>query len=246
MLVVGGSASGLQLAQEIHASGRPVTLAVGRHVRMVRRYRGRDIFAWMDAAGISAERARRMPDLRRRGGSRRCSSPAQGPIDLARLAADGVRVTGRVEAADGGRLALGDGLAEHCAASDARLRRVLARIDAHIAAGRDRGARGRGGVGDPGASGERGPPPRPRRPRASAAWSGRPATPATTAGSGCRCSTPRARSRTSGGVTAAPGLFVLGLRLQCRRTSNFIDGVGRDAEALATAIAALPRRRLAA
>ena len=35
VLVVGGSSTGLQLAQEIHASGRPVTLAVGRHLRMV-------------------------------------------------------------------------------------------------------------------------------------------------------------------------------------------------------------------
>ena len=77
VLVVGGSASGLQLAQEIHASGRPVTLAAGRHVRMVRRYRGRDIFAWMDAAGISAERARAMPDLR--GGAAAAVDAALGP-----------------------------------------------------------------------------------------------------------------------------------------------------------------------
>ena len=49
-----------------------------------------------------------------------------------------------------------------------------------------------------------------------------------------------------GGVTAAPGLYVLGLRIQCRRTSNFIDGVGRDAEALAAAVAGFLRARLAA
>ena len=49
-----------------------------------------------------------------------------------------------------------------------------------------------------------------------------------------------------GGVTAAPGLYVLGLRFQCRRTSNFIDGVGRDAEALAAAIAGFLGARLAA
>src|SRR5579871_127223 len=43
VLVVGGSATGLQLAQEIQRSGRPVTLATGEHVRMPRVYRGRDI-----------------------------------------------------------------------------------------------------------------------------------------------------------------------------------------------------------
>jgi putative flavoprotein involved in K+ transport len=34
VLVVGAAATGLQLAEEIHASGRPVTLSVGEHVRM--------------------------------------------------------------------------------------------------------------------------------------------------------------------------------------------------------------------
>ena len=171
---------------------------------------------------------------------------AQGPIDLARLAADGVRVTGRVEAAEGGRLALGDALAEHCAASDARLRRVLARIDAHIAAGRDRGAprtRRRG---------------RSRRIRTSAArrldltaegirsviW----ATGYARDYGWLRVPVLDAEGEIAHehGVTAAPGLFVLGLRLQCRRTSNFIDGVGRDAEALATAMARFLGARLAA
>ena len=40
VLVVGASASGIQLAEEIHRSGRPVTLAVGSHIRSPRRYRG--------------------------------------------------------------------------------------------------------------------------------------------------------------------------------------------------------------
>jgi len=51
VLVVGASATGLQLAEEIHRSGRPVTLAVGEHVRMPRTYRGRDIQWWMHASG---------------------------------------------------------------------------------------------------------------------------------------------------------------------------------------------------
>ena len=39
VLVVGASATGIQLADEIHRSGRPVTLCVGEHVRMPRLYR---------------------------------------------------------------------------------------------------------------------------------------------------------------------------------------------------------------
>jgi putative flavoprotein involved in K+ transport len=52
VLVVGASATGVQIADEIQRSGRPVTLAVGEHIRMPRVYRGRDIEWWMDAAGI--------------------------------------------------------------------------------------------------------------------------------------------------------------------------------------------------
>jgi putative flavoprotein involved in K+ transport len=43
VLVVGASASGIQIADELARAGRPVTLAVGEHVRMPRTYRGRDI-----------------------------------------------------------------------------------------------------------------------------------------------------------------------------------------------------------
>ena len=55
MLVVGASATGLQLANEIHTSGRPVTIAVGDHVRMPRLYRGKDVQWWMLASGILDE-----------------------------------------------------------------------------------------------------------------------------------------------------------------------------------------------
>jgi len=40
-----------------------------------------------------------------------------------------------------------------------------------------------------------------------------------------------------GGVTPAPGLYVLGLRFMRRRRSTFIDGVGRDAEELSAHLA---------
>src|SRR6185503_14844472 len=52
VLIVGASATGVQLASEIQASGRQVTLAVGEHVRVPRSYRGRDILYWMDAIGL--------------------------------------------------------------------------------------------------------------------------------------------------------------------------------------------------
>src|SRR4029453_425369 len=48
VLVVGASSSGVQIADEIQRSGRQVTLAVGRHTRLPRHYRGRDILWWLD------------------------------------------------------------------------------------------------------------------------------------------------------------------------------------------------------
>ena len=72
VLVVGASATGAQLADEIHRSGRPVTLAVGEHVRLPRRYRGRDVLWWMDRSGVWNERYDAIDDLTR---ARRLPSP---------------------------------------------------------------------------------------------------------------------------------------------------------------------------
>src|SRR5215203_368806 len=47
VLVVGSSASGAQLAEELALAGRRVTLAVGAHSRVPRTYRGDDIHRWM-------------------------------------------------------------------------------------------------------------------------------------------------------------------------------------------------------
>ena len=52
VLVVGASATGVQLAAEIRRSGRPVTLSVGEHVRLPRLYRGKDVLWWMEATGV--------------------------------------------------------------------------------------------------------------------------------------------------------------------------------------------------
>ena len=94
-MIVGASATGVQLAREIRASGRKVLLCVGEHVRLPRVYRGRDITWWMDAMGMmdvrydeidDLERARRLPSLQLIG------TPERATIDLNMLRADGRRV----------------------------------------------------------------------------------------------------------------------------------------------------------
>jgi putative flavoprotein involved in K+ transport len=76
VLVVGASATGTQLADEIHRSGRPVTMAVGEHIRAPECTAAAILEWWMDAAGILDERydtvddinrARRVPSLQLAG-----------------------------------------------------------------------------------------------------------------------------------------------------------------------------------
>ena len=135
VLVVGASASGVQLADEVLRSGRPVTLAVGRHTRLPRRYRGRDIMAWMDLAGIWDERAETVPDLERA----RCQPSLQlvggsgrRTVDFPTLQERGVRLVGRLADIQGRSLHFAGDLARTSTSADQKLARSLARIDDYI------------------------------------------------------------------------------------------------------------------
>ena len=99
VLVVGAAATGVQLAHEIHSSGRPVTLAVGSHVRLPRLYRGKDIMWWLDAAGVLAERFDEVDDLvraRHVASFQLVGSPQRMTVDLNELQRIGVRIVGRL------------------------------------------------------------------------------------------------------------------------------------------------------
>src|ERR1700691_2475063 len=108
VLVVGASATGVQLAAEIHRSGRPVTLAVGEHVRLPRRCRRRDIFWWLQATGVLGERCDQLDDLTRARhlpSPQLTGAPEPAATDLNTLTAHGIRIVGRL-----GRIA--DGAAQ--------------------------------------------------------------------------------------------------------------------------------------
>ena len=135
VLVVGASATGAQLAEEIHASGRPVTLSVGEHTRVPRRYRGRDTYAWMETTGIlddpalesgNLDAARRQPSLQLVG------RPDNRDLDLGILQAQGIRLVGRLAAVEGTSAKFNDDLASTTSASHSRMLRILDRIDGAI------------------------------------------------------------------------------------------------------------------
>ena len=132
VLVVGASATGVQLAEEIHRSGRRVTLAVGEHVRLPRLYRGRDVLWWMDASGVWNQRYDEIEDLTR---ARRLPSPQlvgtteRTTLDLNVLSAIGVELVGRLAMVRDGRALFSGGLRNQFALADLKMDRLLDTFD---------------------------------------------------------------------------------------------------------------------
>ncbi len=142
VLVVGAAATGVQLADEIQRSGRPVTLAVGSHVRMPRVYRGMDIMWWLDAAGILDERYDEVDDIiraRNVASFQLVGSPSRATVDLNSLQEIGVRIVGRLAGitADGTAQFSGS-LPNQCALADLKLGRLLDTLDEWAASQRAR------------------------------------------------------------------------------------------------------------
>ena len=108
VLVVGTGQSGVQLAEELQAAGRSVILAVGHCGRVPRRYRGQDIFKWMVGLATRGKlpTVDTLPDPRLRFACNPHLSGHGGGHDtnLRRFAADGMRLVGRLDGADGERV----------------------------------------------------------------------------------------------------------------------------------------------
>jgi putative flavoprotein involved in K+ transport len=135
VLVVGAAATGVQLAEEIHASGRPVTLSVGEHVRVPRTYRGRDIQHWMEVIGRLDERYDEVPEILRArsvASPQLIGTPEHRTLDLNRLSDAGVDLRGRLGSIRDGVALFSGGLRNHCALADQKLDRLLDDIDAWI------------------------------------------------------------------------------------------------------------------
>jgi len=220
-LVVGASATGLQIADELTAAGRQVTLAVGTHIRVPRRYRGKDILYWMDAMG--AFKAPADPDEERKTPPPQLvGTPENRDLDVGEL---------RAISATGDRVYFADDLEATVGTADSQMMQLLAKIDGFIESSRALAAaadlEGITTVKVPAAPTEvdlRADNIR------TIVWA-----------TGYERRYPwlkipvlddRGEIRHEGGVTPEPGFYVLGIRFQRTKGSNLIDGVGRDAEAL--------------
>lgn len=241
VLIVGASATGVQLADEIRRSGREVILAVGEHIRVPRRYRGRDILWWMDTVGVQDQgyqevddlnRARNVPSLQLAGYS------DYRDVDLNSLTALGVRLVGRLAGIRDGVAQFSGSLANVAALSDLKMNRLLGLIDGWAERNEVLG-----GVEAPQRF------ERTRIPasaplsldlrsgeirsiiwatgfRPDYSWLDAPVLDR------------KGRIRHDGGVVDSPGLYVMGLQFLRRRKSALIDGAGDDARELSAHLAA--------
>jgi putative flavoprotein involved in K+ transport len=135
VLVVGGAQSGLQIAEDLADAGQRVQLCTSRVGRMPRRYRGRDVDAWLDAQGYYEVPTAEVPAEELTARRPQISGADGGhTLSLRRLAAKGVMLLGRVAGVDGHRLRFADDLPANSAHADHASMRLKRRIDAHIAA----------------------------------------------------------------------------------------------------------------
>jgi len=238
VLVVGASASGVQIADELARAGRDVVLAVGRHSRMPRSYRGMDVYWWLEATGRLARTidevpdpvaARREPSMQLVGRTR--PDAVESEVDLAALQRRGVRLTGRLLDLDGHHATFGNGLESLTADADRRMHVFLDAVDRYV----DRAGLAREVL----------PPIRPAAVPTPSTWRHldlraegiRTVVLAT----GYRPDNDWVRLpivdadgsfRQRHGVTDAPGVYVIGQRFQHRRDSGFIAGAGFDAHVI--------------
>ena len=229
VLVVGASASGVQIADELRGAGREVTISVGEHVRLPRSYRSRDIYWWLDRIGQLDERYDEVDDIeraRRHASVQLVGSDDRRDVDLNALRERGVQIVGRLMAVSGATGQCSGALANLMKNADLKQARLLRRIDDF--------------VNDHGLADE---------------WARRQTVPPTLVGdasteldltafstviwaTGYRPTyswlTPDALDRRGrvihdGGVAALPGLYFIGLPFLRRRRSNLIAGLGADA-----------------
>lgn len=120
VLVVGSAQSGCQIAEELNNHGRKVYLCTGSADRLPRRYRGRDSFWWAAQLGIFDQTVEDLPspDTRFKANPQVSGKDGGKTLNLHQLAEKGITLLGRMENADGKKIAIGDDLEDNLAQAD--------------------------------------------------------------------------------------------------------------------------------
>jgi putative flavoprotein involved in K+ transport len=236
VLVVGAGSSGVQIADELQDSGRPVFLSVGPHGRPPRSYRGQDFCWWLGV--LNKWDAEAVPGVEH---TTIAVSGAKGghTVDLRRFAAKGMTLLGRTEGSRDGKLVLAADLARNLAKGDADYLAMLDEADAYVA---------RNGLDlpeEPEARGILAAPECVRDPILELDLAGAGITSIIWAtGYSADYSWLKVNALDGNGrplhqrgVSSEPGIYFLGLPWQTRRGSSFIWGVWHDARYLADHIA---------
>jgi putative flavoprotein involved in K+ transport len=249
VLVIGASSSGIQIAHEIHRSGRPVILSVGEHIRAPRVYLGKDLEWWMDAAGVLDERYDEVDDIaraRRVASLQLAGTPDRSTLDINALTEIGVKLVGRLGGiGENGKAQFSGSLRNMCALSDLKMGRLLDRID-EWARGNGFDARGHPqyrlpptrvepapALGMDLASGEIKSIIWATGYRPDYSWLEVPVLDR------------RGRLQHDGGVVSSPGMYLMGTQFMRRRKSALIDGAGDDARELSDHLASYLRQNSA-
>jgi putative flavoprotein involved in K+ transport len=232
VLVVGASASGVQIADELRRAGHDVTIAVGEHIRLPRSYRGCDIYRWLDGIGQLDERWDEVEDLqraRRHASVQVVGSDDGREVDLPSLQGLGVQLVGRLMAIRGTTALCSGGLGNLVANSDLKEARLLRRIDEWVNEHDMADLVGPAAKRNPTVLGQV-PTELDLNRFGAVIWA-----------TGFRPTynwlDPRALDRRGrvdhdGGVASMQGLYLLGLPFLRRRRSNLLAGLGLDASEL--------------
>jgi putative flavoprotein involved in K+ transport len=137
VLVVGTGQSGCQIAEDLHLAGRKVHLCVGGAPRTARRYRGKDVVAWLDEMGYYQMPVHEHPQKDRvRAKANHYVTGRDGgrDIDLRKFAREGMKLYGRLKELHGEILWFAPDLKANLDQADAVAESIKTTIDKYIAA----------------------------------------------------------------------------------------------------------------
>jgi putative flavoprotein involved in K+ transport len=135
VLVVGSAQSGAQIAEELYETGRKVYLAVGRAGRTPRRYRGKDANWWFARMGSYDREVNELPSPKAKFAGKPHISGTKGghTINLHQFARDGVVLLGRLAGVENGIVELAGDLHDNLAAADQAEAEFIKSVDAYVA-----------------------------------------------------------------------------------------------------------------